>query len=579
VRPRPRSPQAAPEAVPARARAALVAAGLVLLVALVYGGVRDHAFVNFDDASYVAANPNVLSGLTGPGLRWAGTAFRNANWHPVTWVSHMADVEFFGPDPGAHHVVNAVLHAANAVLLFLVLRAATSALWPSAFVAALFAVHPLNVESVAWVSQRKSVLSTLFLLLTVGAHLSWVRRGGAGRRLLVALLLALGLLAKPMLVSVPLLLLLLDVWPLGRAGEGGPGLRKLIVEKMPLVALAAASILATLLAQSSGGAVASTAAYPLPERLANAAVSSVAYLRDAVWPANLACFYPHPASIGERTNPVTAIGAAALLLALSGLAVATRRRRPWRLFGWAWYLISLGPVIGLVQVGSQARADRYTYVPMIGIFVAVVWEMAALVRGHGVARKATAAAGAAAVAALAAGAFRQVRTWRDGESLYGHALLVTRNNWLASNNLGNLWLDRREPERALAAFREAVRIKPNYDQARFNEGLALEALDRPEEAARSFRECVRLDPGDADAWAHLGISGLVLGRPGEGLEACERALALRPDDALALHGATVACAEQGQDARALEYLARLTRVDPGKAAEVRRRLGPGAPRP
>ena len=562
-----------------RSRAAFVAAGLVLLVALVYGGVRRHAFVNFDDGGYVTSNPEVLSGLTGHGLRWALTAFHSANWHPLTWVSHMADVSLLGPEPGAHHVVNAALHAANAVLLFLVLRTATAAFWPSALVAALFAVHPLNVESVAWVSQRKSVLSTLFLLLTIGAHLSWVRRGGAGRRLLVALFLALGLLAKPMLVSVPLLLLLVDVWPLGRAGDGGPGLRKLVVEKLPLVALAAASVVATLFAQAGGGAVASTAAYPLPERLANAAVSCVAYLRDAVWPANLACFYPHPASIGERTNPTTAIGAAALLLVFSGLAVVARRSRPWRLFGWAWFLISLGPVIGLVQVGSQARADRYTYVPMIGIFVAVVWEMAALVHGHDVARKSMAAVGAAAVAALAVDAFRQVRTWRDAESLYTHALRVTGNNWLASNNLGNVWLDRREPERGLAAFREAVRIKPDYDQARFNEGLALEALDRPEEAARSFRECVRLAPGNADAWAHLGISGLVLGRPAEGLEACERALALRPDDTLALHGATVACAELGQDARALEYLARLTRVDAGKAAEVRRRLGLGPSRP
>jgi len=550
-------------------------------VALVYGGVRQFAFVNFDDGGYVTSNPEVLSGLTGHGLRWAVTAFRNANWHPLTWVSHMVDVELFGPEPGAHHVVNAVFHAANVVVLFLVLRAATSAFWPSTLVAALFAVHPLNVESVAWVSQRKSVLSTLFLLLTVAAYLSWVRRGGAGRRLLVAALLALGLLAKPMLVSVPLLLLLLDGWPLDRAGEGGPGIRRLVVEKLPLVALAAVSVAATLLAQSSGGAVASTGAYPVGERVANAAVSCVTYLRDAIWPANLACFYPHPASIGERTPVPAALGAAILLGAISWLAVTTRRSRPWLLFGWAWYLISLSPVIGLVQVGSQARADRYTYVPMIGIFVAVAWELAARVCGHDAGRRAAAALGAVAVAALGIAAFFQVRTWRDGESLYGHALHVTRNNWLAANNLGNVWLARHEPERALAAFRDAVRMKPDYDQARYNEGLALELLERPGEAVDAFRECVRLQPGNADAWAHLGVGCLVLRRPVDGLEACERALALRPDDPVALHGAAVASTALGENARALVYLGRLAKVAPEKAAEVRRRLGiaPKAPEP
>jgi tetratricopeptide (TPR) repeat protein len=469
--------------------------------------------------------------------------------------------------------VNAVLHAANAVLLFLVLRAATSALWPSALVAALFAVHPLNVESVAWVSQRKSVLSMLFLLLTVGAYLAWVRRGGAGRRLLVALLFALGLLAKPMLVSVPLLLLLLDFWPLARGKERRTDAWTLGVEKLPLVALAALSVVATLIAQSSGRAVASTGAYPIGERLANAAVSCVTYLRDAAWPAGLACFYPHPASIDERTGLWQAMGAAAVLAGITWLAVAARRSRPWLLFGWAWYLISLLPVIGLVQVGSQMRADRYAYLPMIGIFVALVWELAARVRGREVARRAASAAAGAAVVALGIVAVLQVRTWRDDETLYTRALRVTRDNWLASNNLGIVWLSRGEPSRALAAFRDAVRTKPDYDQARYNEGLALEALERPEEAVAAFRESLRLDPDNVDGWTHLGIGYLVLQRAPEALEACEKALVLRPDDALALHGATVACAELGNDARALESLARLARVDAGKAAEVRRRLG------
>src|SRR6266508_1705061 len=254
----------------------------------------------------------------------------------------MLDVQLFGPWPGPHHLVNAAFHAANAVILFLVLRAATSAFWPSAIVAALFAVHPLNVESVAWISQRKSVLSTLFLLLAIGAYVRWTRKGGVRRGFLVALLLALGLLAKPMLVSAPLLLLVMDFWPLGRCGD--PRRRRaLLLEKAPLFALVAVASAATVLAQSKWRAIAPGANCPIGARISNALVSSVAYLRDAVWPVRLACFYPHPASLGERTGLVPAAGAAALLTAITALTVTARRTRPWLLFGWAWYLVAQEP--------------------------------------------------------------------------------------------------------------------------------------------------------------------------------------------------------------------------------------------
>ncbi len=544
----------------------VVAVGLVLLVGILYAPSGGFDSLDFDDAEYVYANPNVLGGLTRSGIGWALTAFHSANWHPLTWISHMLDVQLFGPRPGAHHLVNAAFHAGSAIILLLVLRAATSAFWPSALVAALFAVHPLNVESVAWISQRKSVLSTLFLFLAIGAYVSWTRRGGARRYLTVALLLALGLLAKPMLVSAPLLLLVLDFWPLARG-------RPRLLEKVPLFALAAAAGAATILAQSKWKAMAPGANYAIGMRISNALVSCVTYLRDAIWPAALACFYPHPATLGERIGLVPTAGAAVLLIAITALAVAARRSRPWLLFGWAWYLISLAPVIGLVQAGSQARADRYTYVPMIGIFVAVVWELSSRVRDRTAARQVAAAVASVVLAAFTVVAFVQVGTWRDGASLYTRALGVTKSNWLASNNLGNFWLGHDDPRRALAAFEEAARMKPDYDQAYYNEGVALMALSRPAEAVQAYRESLRLDPSNTDGWVNLGFALLTLRRVPEGLQAYETALSQRPDDPMALHGAAVARATLGDSRRALEYLGRLQRVDPSRASELRRDLG------
>ena len=553
-----------------KSRRWLVALALTLLVAAVYSQTGRFDSLDFDDQEYVFANPTVLRGLTPAGIGWALTAFHSANWHPLTWMSHMLDVQLFGADPGAHHLVNAGIHAANAILLFLILRAATSRFWPSAFAAALFAVHPLNVESVAWVSQRKSLLSTLLLLLTLGAYVLWTRRGGAWRYAAVAALLALGLLAKSMLVSAPLLLLVFDFWPLGRLGDVAAG-RKRVLEKLPLFALAAGSSLATMLAQAKWGAVAS--AFPLGERIANALDSAVNYLGAAVWPAGLACFYPHPASAGGSTRLVDAVGAGVLLLAVTALVIAVRRSRPWLLFGWAWYLIALTPVIGLVQVGMQARADRYTYVPMIGIFVAVVWEIAERVSGSSVARHAATALGALAVIAFAVAAFAQAETWRSAETLYTHALRVTKNNWLASNNLGNAWLSQHDYEAALDLFEQAARIKPDYEQAWYNQGVALMNLSRPEDALEAYQHNLRLDSSNTDGWVNSGFVLLQLGRLQEGLKAYETALSQRPEDPLALYGIAAARAGMGDRAGALQYLARLERVDPGRAAELRRQLG------
>jgi Flp pilus assembly protein TadD len=545
-----------------------VALGLVVLVAGVYGQVGGHQFVDFDDSEYVYENPNVAAGLSGPAFAWALTAFHSANWHPVTWMSHMLDVSLFGLSPGPHHLVNAAFHAANAVLLFLVLETATAAFWPSAVVAALFAVHPLNVETVAWISQRKGVLSTTFLLLAVGAY---ARLAGQGRKrtLVVAALLALGLLSKPMLVSAPLLLLAMDFWPLNR---GETSTRQLLVEKLPYVSLVAGVSVLTVLAQAAGNAVAPVATYPIGERVANALVSVARYLFDFLWPASLACFYPHPASIGTSTNLLAAAAAAALLLAVTILVFRLRQSRPWLLFGWAWFLFSLAPVIGIVQVGSQSSADRYMYVPLIGIFVAVVWEAAETLRRHRPLTRIAAAACALVLGAFGVLAFRQTATWRDAETLYNRALSVTRDNWLVTNNLGTVYMRRGEQAGALARFRESARIKPDYEEAHYNAGLALTALQRPAEAVDELRINLDLAPGNTDGWASLGYALMSLGRAAEARRAFDTALSQRPGDAMSLHGAGAASTVLGDFAGAERYLARLELVDKERASELRRGL-------
>jgi tetratricopeptide (TPR) repeat protein len=540
-------------------------------VAVLYARTARFASLDFDDQEYVYDNPNVLCGLTGESVAWALTAFHSANWHPLTWISHMADVDLFGTKPGPHHLVNVAFHAANAVLLFLVLEAATSASWPSAAAAALFAVHPLNVESVAWISQRKSVLSTLFLILAIGAYTRWSRGGRPRDGVFTALFLALGLLCKPMLVTAPLLFLLLDFWPLSRRGEDA-ALRELMLEKIPLLVLAAGAAAATLLAQARWNAVAATANFPTGARISNALVSLVLYLRDAVWPMRLAAFYPHPASMGKTIGVPAAIAAAVVLLAFTGLCVMLRRSHPWLLFGWAWYVVALVPVIGLVQVGSQARADRYTYVPMIGIFVAAVWEIAAQVKARRLVPRAAAVIAVVALGSLSFLSFSQVATWRDAEQLYTHALRVTRSNWLATNNLGNFWLERGELQKALPLFREAARIKPDYEMAYYNEGVALMRLSRPADALLAYRENLRLDPSNTDGWINLGYVLLQLGRVPEGLQAYETALSQRGEDPLGLYGAAAARAALGDQRGAALYLGRLERVDLARASELRKAL-------
>ncbi|HET6923659.1 MAG TPA: tetratricopeptide repeat protein [Anaeromyxobacteraceae bacterium] len=506
---------AAPDPGPPRAGGAApdrgawpAALALATLVALAYGAVGGLGFVNFDDPRYVFQNPHVQRGLTFEGVAWAFTAFHAGNWHPLTWLSHMLDVELFGLDPGRHHVVNAVLHGAATLLLFGLLRSATGRTWPSALAAALFAVHPLHVESVAWISERKDVLAAVFWMLATWAYLRQVRRPGAVRSAAVAAAFALGLMSKPTVVTLPAVLVLLDLWPLGRISATAPPWPQalaLVREKAPLLALSLATGAVTLLAQSRGEGVAALPALPVSARIGNAVLSSALYLGKTVWPARLAAVYPHPA-LGAGGLPAWAVLASALLMAaLTALALWQLRRRPVLAVGWLWYLVALLPTIGLVQVGLQGMADRYTYLPLVGIFVALAWLAAEAAGASGPRRIAVASACLGLVLACAAVSRRQVETWRDSFTLFGHALEVTRDNWLALRNLGVAQQDAGRPAEAIANLEASLQLMPHDGQAWMNLGISYASVGRHHEAARCLQRAAEMRPDDDHVWFNLGI--------------------------------------------------------------------------
>ena len=450
----------------------LIAAGLLLGTLALYARVAGHPFIFFDDNRYVTENPTVQAGLTWQGITWAFTTLHVSNWHPLTWLSHMLDVELFGVNPGAHHVVNVLFHAANAVLVFLLFLRMTGATWRSAFVAALFAVHPTHVESVAWVAERKDVLSTLFGLLAMLVYVGWTRRGGAGRYLGVVALFAASLLSKPMWVTLPFLLLLLDAWPLQRwAGSPVPvdpeppasprlGLGRLVLEKLPLLALSIASSAVTVVAQSQGGAMVNLD-LGMGARIGNAAVAYVRYVAKTFWPTDLAIYYPHPAG-GLPTGQ--AIGAAAVVVLATAVAFLAVKRAPWFALGWFWFLGTLVPVIGLVQVGAQAMADRYTYVPTIGLYVVVAWGLAGIARRWNLGKGAAAAAGAA-ILALSAVTWNQVGYWSDHILLFEHALAVEPRSGVAVGVLSEGMRRAKRYDEALALAQEAVALAPGNGAA------------------------------------------------------------------------------------------------------------------
>ncbi len=535
------------------ARLAIVGA-LVAATLAAYAQAVHFDFVVFDDPSYVIDDPHINRGLTWAGVKWVFSNVYFANWHPLTGLSHMLDCTLFGLEPGGHHLTSVLLHVANTLVLFFVLCAATGAPWRSGVVAALFALHPIHVESVAWVSGRKDVLSTLFGFAALGAYGSYARRGGAGRYGLTAMLLALGLMSKPMLVTLPFVFLLWDYWPLGRLRLGGaiaPG--RLVLEKLPFLALAIASSAATLVAQDRGEAVASLEEVPFPLRAANAVVSYVRYLDKMVWPRDLAPLYPHPNLPGGVPLTAGQIAGAALLLVLITVAMWVSRR-PYARVGWLWYLGTLAPVIGLVQVGGQAMADRYTYVPLVGPFIVVAWGLGDLVAARAARpwRWVATACTVTVLLALALATRAQARYWRDSLALTRHAVRVAPRSSHMRINLGVALQQAGRPERAIRHYREAERINPRSPKLHNNLGNALELQGRRDNAIAHYRTAVGLDPGFAKAHANLGSALLAAGATAEALEHLETALRLEPGHYLAHERVGYALAGQGRFDEAIE---------------------------
>jgi tetratricopeptide (TPR) repeat protein len=546
-------------------RDAVIAALLVVVTLAVFGQVLGHEFVNYDDPRYVTNNPHVQEGFTWRSVQWAFTTRYANNWHPLTWFSHILDWQLFGRNPAGHHLTNLLLHLANTLLLFAVLRRMTGAVGPSGLVAALFAVHPLHVESVAWVAERKDVLSTFFWMLTLLAYARYAERRTAGRYLLTLLLFALGLMTKPMLVTLPCVMLLLDYWPLRRlelpAGGAGSRVVRLLVEKLPFFALSAASSAVTVWAQNVGGTVMPTEVLPVPLRAANAVVACARYIQNTIWPADLAVFYPHPG-----VWPAWEVAAAAALVGGSTiLACWLWRRRPYWIVGWLWYLGTLVPVIGLVQVGGQALADRYTYVPLIGLFLVAAWggvELASQRRAHPAVGWAVAVV---IVLACAVVSWFQTRLWRDSIALFEHAVRVTENNHVAHNNLAIALAERGRIEDATIHLLEVVRIRPRFASAHNNLGLALAAQNRTAEAAAHFARAVEINPGFAEAHNNLGCALAGLGRAELAIPHFERAISLAPSFADAHYNLAAALLERGEADRAENHLREALRLRPGYA--------------
>jgi tetratricopeptide (TPR) repeat protein len=485
-------------------RTLVIGAALIAVTLVVFSPAMTHEFLLYDDIDYVSENIAVRAGLSWQGTVWAFTTTHTGNWHPLTWLSHMLDVQLVGLDPHRHHLINLLLHALNSALLFLVLNAMTKGVWPSAFVAALFAIHPLHVESVAWIAERKDVLSTLFWILTMSAYLRYARDPRVSRYVLVLLFFSLGLLAKPMLVTLPAVLLLLDYWPLGRlAASGAVPLRSLLWEKAPLAAIAAVSSGVTFWAQRSGGNVAEVDHVPVGLRLANALVSYATYLEKTVWPRDLAAFYPHPVDLAGGISSWRVVVAGLLVFGITSVVLLAARRHRYAAVGWLWYLGTLIPVIGLVQIGQQAMADRYTYVPLIGIFIVISWGAADVLKGWRSSRVALTIAGGGVVAVLSVLTWCQVHYWRDTITLFEHALAVSPANRVAHLQLGAAYARTGRLDEAVAQYSTALAMKPQSVEANNNLGVVLAQVGRADEAARRFREALTLAPNDARLHANL----------------------------------------------------------------------------
>jgi tetratricopeptide (TPR) repeat protein len=533
-----------------------VGAALAVVTLAIYWPALGHDFVNFDDNVYVYKNAHVHSGLSWDAVGWALTTTHQANWHPLTWLSLQLDASLFGPGPFGFHLTNVGLHVVNTLLLFAFFRAATGRCWPSAVVAGLFALHPLHVESVAWVAERKDILSGLFWMLALLAYVAYVRRPGRARYLAVAGALALGLLAKPMVVTLPCVLLLLDYWPLRRREPP----RRLLLEKLPLLAMVGAACAVTLYAQQAGRALKDLTEIGPVARLGNALEAYVIYLRKTVLPTDLAVLYPHSVTPPPLLHVLAAVGVLALI---SWICWRSYRARPYLAVGWLWYLGTLVPVIGLVQVGEQALADRYTYIPLIGIFVMGVWGLAAVAERLRAPRALVGAGVIAMLAGCAIGTHQQLGHWRDGGTLWEHELAVVGPYVQAHRNLGLHFLEHEQAQKALPHFEEALRVESGRPEAHYDLAAVFDTLGRLEDAERGYAQALRLDPG---FWLARVNYGAVLTRQGRLKEAAgnlEAVLRQYPDNALAHLRYGMLLEKRGEAEAAMTHYRKALRAEPG----------------
>jgi tetratricopeptide (TPR) repeat protein len=543
---------------------------------IAYEPVRLNGFISFDDSAYIVENDHVKSGLTPRNLMWAFTKIRAFNWHPLTWISHMLDCQIYGLNPMGHHLTSLLFHVINALLLFLVLNRMTGSMWPSVFVAALFALHPLHVESVAWAAERKDVLSAFFWILSMLAYVRYVERPNIARYLLIILAFCLGLMAKQMLVTLPFVLLLLDYWPLGRLGVkkrsfsgsnvAAISVRRCILEKVPLLILSAIAATIVYVVQQLTGTVRSFAEYPLTWRIENALVSYAVYIGKMFWPCHLAIFYPHPDGDLSAWQVTTAIF---LLAIITLIAISKRKQCPYLIVGWLWYLGTLLPVIGLVQVGLQAYADRYTYIPLIGLFIAVAWGIPDVVCRLKYRKKILSLSAAVLLAVLGVMTWVQVGQWRSDIVLYKHAATVVRDNWWAHNNLGIAYYYKGELDKASEHFAEALRIRPTFQSALSGMGAVLLAKGELDKAIKYLRDALQFKPDSpgadvyvAQAHANLGVALAKKGMLDEAIEHYLEALRIRPDLYNVYRNLGTVLSQKGETAKAAEYFAEAVRLKP-----------------
>ena len=502
--------------------------GLALIVIVPFYQTSQFSFVIYDDTRFILGNKNIQAGFDQSSFSWAFTTMSGNNWQPLTWLSLMLDYKMYGRNAGGYHVTNVLMHLVNTLLLFLIFGKMTGRLWPSGFVAALFAVHPLHVESVAWVAERKDVLSAMFWLLTMGVYAYYAASPSLKRYIWVVIAFILGLMAKPMLVTLPVVLLLLDYWPLRRfQGNTFIAGRRLILEKIPLLFLSAIVSAITIYSQGSTGAMKALGSIGLTDRMANAVISYGAYAAKMLWPMNLACLYPYPAFF-----PISIMLLSTIFLgAVSFLSFRYIRTAPYLAVGWFWFLGTLVPVIGMIQVGSQAMADRYTYIPLIGLFIVIAWGVPNLLKGNPFYRYFIPVAAGTTILLLMVMTFNQTGVWKDSRALFEQAIAVTEGNYVAHNNLGSYLMAHNHFAEAAIHFEKVVQMKPDNEYYLNNLGMALYRQNRSDEAMTYYLRAMTVNPRFADSYYNAADVCLSRGRDNEALEYYQKALHLLPGNA------------------------------------------------